>query len=121
MFACDTAAGYLLHRPSEDSVYMEREEHDGKKANNLQDEYVLADVGKIWMGAYGSARGREWVYGQYDDATLPVCMYLLEGCGIPHFERANPVVVSRALTKMVSWYYLLSAKLLRWRPVSCSR
>ena len=93
-------------RPSDDSVYMESEEHGRSKASKLRlDEYVLADVGKIWMGAYGTARGREWVFGQYDDATLPVCMFLLEGCGLPHFERANPVVVSRALTKMVSWYY----------------
>nr|CAH0113585.1 unnamed protein product [Daphnia galeata] len=95
---------YILFNPwcEDDSVYMESEENGRSKASKLLDEYVLADVGKIWMGAYGTARGREWVFGQYDDATLPVCMFLLEGCGLPHFERANPVVVSRALTKMVN-------------------
>lgn len=95
---------YVLFNPwcEDDTVYMEGEQDGRSKASNLLDEYVLADVGKIWMGAYGSARGREWVFGQYDDATLPVCMYLLEACKIPHFERANPVVVSRALTKMVN-------------------
>lgn len=74
---------------------------DDEVASKLLDEYVLADVGKIWMGAYGSAKGRQWVYGQYDDAALPVCVYLLERCGLSHPERANPVLVVRALTKMV--------------------
>lgn len=75
--------------------------HDCTERDKLLDEYVLNDVGKIWMGAYGSARGREWVYGQYDDAALPVCVYLLERCGLAHMERGNPVLVTRALTKMV--------------------
>ncbi len=75
-------------------------------AEKLLDEYVLNDVGKIWMGSYGSARGREWVYGQYDDAALPVCVYLLERCGLSHSERADPVLVSRALTKMVLTEYI---------------
>ena len=78
-----------------------KEEKGHQVGSKLLDEYVLADVGKIWMGSYGSARGRQWVYGQYDDATLPVCVYLLERCGLPHPERADPVLVSRALTKMV--------------------
>ena len=75
-----------------------KEEKGHQEGSKLLGEYVLADVGKIWMGSYGSTRGRQWVYGQYDDATLPD---LLERCGLPHPERADPALVSRALTKMV--------------------
>ena len=74
------------------------------------DEYVLADVGKIWMGSFGSATGRQWVFGQYDDATLPVCCYLLERCGLLHHDRGNPVLVSRALSKMVISFQTLNNK-----------
>lgn len=84
----------------DDGVCMEDHE-EGCCGTNLVDEYVLNDVGKIWMGSYGSARGREWIYGQFDDAALPVCVYLLERCGLSHAERGDPVLVSRALTKMV--------------------
>ena len=84
----------------DDTVYMEPldKNHTGSK---LLDEYVLADVGKIWMGSYGSAKGRQWVFGQYEHATLPVCVYLLERCGLTHPQRADPILVCRALTKMV--------------------
>jgi len=41
---------------------------------DLLDEYVLNDVGKIWVGAYGSCRGRQWVFGQFDKYVLPACI-----------------------------------------------
>ena len=53
------------------------------------------------MGSYRSARRREWVSGQSDEAALPVCVYLLERSGLMHSQRNNPIAVSRALTKMV--------------------
>lgn len=79
---------------------MDETEKEEEHAGRL-DEYILADVGKIWMGSYRKARGREWVFGQYDDAVLPICVYLLERSGLMHSQRNNPIAVSRALTKMV--------------------
>ena len=68
----------------DDNVYMGGHEHVDKPAeeeiverDKLLEEYVLNDVGKIWMGAFGSAKGREWIFGQFDDAVLPVAAYLL--------------------------------------------
>ena len=51
---------------TDDAVHMD---DNPQKDDKLLDEYVLADVGKIWMGSYGSAQGRQWVYGQYDDGN----------------------------------------------------
>ena len=58
-------------------------------------------LGITLIRSFGSATGRQWVFGQYDHATLPVCVYLLERCGLLHHDRGNPVLVSRALSKMV--------------------
>lgn len=57
--------GFLL---TDDLVYMPDE--------RLLDEYILTDVGKIWVGPWGSSRGREWVFGQFDACVLPACMLM---------------------------------------------
>lgn len=49
----------------------------------LLDEYILTDVGKIWVGPYGSSRGREWVYGQFDACVLPAIMLMFERSELP--------------------------------------
>lgn len=49
----------------------------------LLDEYVLTDVGKIWIGPMGSCRGREWVFGQFDASILPATMLMFEKSGLP--------------------------------------
>lgn len=67
----------------------------------LLNEYVLEDVGKIWVGPYKSTRGRHWAFGQFDDSVLPVVCILLEKSGLPFTSRGDPILVSRALTKMV--------------------
>lgn len=46
----------LLFMRTEDPVYIENEEQ--------RQEYVLNDLGKIYIGSYSSPRGRKWVYGQ---------------------------------------------------------
>ena len=85
---------------------------DGENREKLLNEYVLSDVGKIYMGSYGSVSGREWIFGQYDDAALPVTVYLLERCGLPHTARADPVLISRAITKMVNCIVVLFMQIL---------
>lgn len=87
---------YLLFNPwqKHDAVYME----DAP----LLDEHVLNDVGKVWVGPMGFTRGREWVFGQFDDKVLPAAMLVLERTGLLHSERGDPVRMARALTKLVN-------------------
>lgn len=46
--------------------------------DRLLDEYVLNDVGKVWVGPWGSSKGREWVFGQFDACVLPAAMLMFE-------------------------------------------
>ncbi|XP_033364165.1 hemocyte protein-glutamine gamma-glutamyltransferase-like [Bombus vosnesenskii] len=87
---------YLLFNPwmKEDLVFMEDEQ--------LLDEYVLNDVGKIWVGSWGSARGREWVFGQFDACVLKSCDLLLERSGIKANSRGDPVQMCRAISRIVN-------------------
>ncbi|XP_003692323.1 hemocyte protein-glutamine gamma-glutamyltransferase-like [Apis florea] len=87
---------YLLFNPwlKEDLVYMEDEQ--------LLDEYILNDVGKIWVGAWGSARGREWIFGQFDAYVLKACQLLLERSGIKANSRGDPIQMCRAISRVVN-------------------
>ncbi|KZC05406.1 PREDICTED: hemocyte protein-glutamine gamma-glutamyltransferase-like [Dufourea novaeangliae] len=87
---------YLLFNPwlKEDLVFMEDEQ--------LLDEYVLTDVGKIWVGPWGSSRGREWVFGQFDASVLPACQLLLERSGIKAVSRGDPVKMCRAISRITN-------------------
>ncbi|XP_018323650.1 hemocyte protein-glutamine gamma-glutamyltransferase-like [Agrilus planipennis] len=68
----------------------------------LLDEYILTDVGKIWVGPYGSSRGREWVFGQFDACILPAAMLMFERSGLPSTSRGDPVKVVRVISKLVN-------------------
>ncbi|XP_021954113.1 hemocyte protein-glutamine gamma-glutamyltransferase [Folsomia candida] len=87
---------YLLFNPWEpsDVTYM--------KDKELLNEYVLEEMGKIWVGPHTSTRGRSWSFGQFDDSVLPLIMILLEKSGLALQQRGNPILVSRALSKMVN-------------------
>lgn len=74
-------------------MYLEEEQ--------LLDEYILNDVGKIWVGPYGSSRGREWIFGQFDASVLPACMMLLERSGIKTLARGDPIKMTRAISRIV--------------------
>lgn len=58
-------------------------------------------MGKIWVGPYGSARGREWIFGQFDAAVLPACQLLLERSGIKTISRGDPIKMTRAISRIV--------------------
>jgi transglutaminase 1 len=78
----------------DDQVYMSDE--------RLLDEYVLNDIGKIWVGPFGSTRGREWIFGQFDAVVLPAVDLMMSRSGVSPVNRGNPIYVSRAISKMVS-------------------
>jgi transglutaminase 1 len=67
----------------------------------LLDEYVLNDVGKIWVGPHGSCRGREWIFGQFDAVVLPAVDLMMSRSGVAPVNRGNPVYVTRTISKMV--------------------
>lgn len=91
----DPTTIYILFNPwnKHDTTYMPEEDQ--------RHEYVLSDVGKIWQGGY-PARGRHWVFGQFDDAALPASVLLLERSGLNHEARGDPIFVSRTISKMVN-------------------
>jgi transglutaminase 1 len=68
----------------------------------LLDEYVLNDVGKVWVGSTSTARGREWVFGQFDAVVLPAARLVLERTGLSGWDLGNPVRLTRAFSKLVS-------------------
>ncbi|KAG1690979.1 Hemocyte protein-glutamine gamma-glutamyltransferase [Nymphon striatum] len=87
---------YLLFNPwcKDDAVFMDKE--------SMRKEYVLNDIGKVYVGSYKKPRGRRWVFGQYDDAVLPACMYLLGLAKLDYTARANPVKVVRVISAVVN-------------------
>ena len=70
--------------------------------NDQREEYIQNDVGKVWKGTYRNWRGSPWVFGQFDDAVLPVCCFILQQSRIKPAERGNAVKVSRAISAMVN-------------------
>lgn len=86
--------GVMHFNISDDSVYLS-EEAD-------RNEYILNDVGKVWMGSYKEPKGRRWVFGQFEDVSLPCSILLLELSALPHEDRGNPVLLARAISAVVS-------------------
>lgn len=87
---------YILFNPwnKNDATYLPEEDK--------RQEYVLNDVGKVWVGSYPTARGRHWVFGQFDDVVLPACILLLEKAGVRAEARGDPVRVARAISGIVN-------------------
>lgn len=97
---------YILFNPwcGSDGVYMENEE-------DLK-EYVLNETGKIWCGTFKNPKGKRWIFGQFDDVVLPAACLLLEKSGLPHSERGSPVMITRAISAVVSNMFLFYTKVL---------
>ncbi|XP_076321353.1 hemocyte protein-glutamine gamma-glutamyltransferase-like isoform X2 [Tachypleus tridentatus] len=87
---------YILFNPwsSDDSVYMADDE--------WRKEYVLNDVGKIYIGSYNQPVGRRWILGQFTETVLPAAMFILERARLDFADRSNPVKVARALSAMIN-------------------
>lgn len=87
---------YILFNPwcKEDAVHM--------KEDDRRQEYVLNDIGKVYVGAYQRPTGRRWVFAQFDDAVLPACMFILEKSKLDYTARGNPVKVVRAISALVN-------------------
>ncbi|XP_037873667.1 hemocyte protein-glutamine gamma-glutamyltransferase [Bombyx mori] len=87
---------YILFNPwnPDDQTYMED--------CTLLQEYVLNDVGKVWVGPIKTTRGKPWFYGQFDAVVLPACMFMLDKAEFPFNQRGDPVKVARVISKIVN-------------------
>ncbi|NXD08709.1 TGM4 glutamyltransferase, partial [Nothocercus nigrocapillus] len=89
-------AVYLLFNPwcQEDAVFMAG---DAEK-----NEYVLNDMGYIYVGSADYIHGRPWNFGQFEELILDSCMYLLDQSKLKPNARRDPVLVSRAMSALVN-------------------
>lgn len=78
----------------DDAVYLSRED--------ARQEYVLNDVGKIYIGSHAKPRGRKWIYGQFQESVLPAVMFMLDKTRLDIVGRSNVVKVARAVSAMVN-------------------
>ena len=80
---------YILFNPwcEHDSVYMEDDE--------LLQEYVLNESGRIWKGSRHGYRGRSWNFGQFESCVLDVALYLLDLTRLSWSSRGDPIDVTR--------------------------
>ncbi|XP_053204653.1 hemocyte protein-glutamine gamma-glutamyltransferase-like [Panonychus citri] len=87
---------YILFNPWSklDTVYLERED--------LKHEFVLMDIGKIYIGSYNQPKGRQWIYGQFNRDVLPAIMYMMGKTRLDYAARSNPIKVVRAVAQMVN-------------------
>ncbi|XP_065163119.1 hemocyte protein-glutamine gamma-glutamyltransferase-like [Atheta coriaria] len=87
---------YVLFNPwcPQDGVYMENEEE--------RKEYILNENGKIWCGTFKKPSGKRWIFGQFDDVTLPAACLLLERSGLAPADRGSPVLIARAISAVIN-------------------
>ncbi|XP_063366650.1 hemocyte protein-glutamine gamma-glutamyltransferase-like [Cydia amplana] len=87
---------YILFNPwnHDDQTYMED--------SALLQEYVLNDVGKVWMGPVRTERGKPWVFGQFDTDVLRAVMYMLQRSKMPFKQFGDPIRLCRTISRMVN-------------------
>ncbi|XP_063385685.1 hemocyte protein-glutamine gamma-glutamyltransferase-like [Cydia fagiglandana] len=87
---------YIFFNPwnPDDQTYMED--------SALLQEYVLNDVGKVWMGPVRTERGKPWVFGQFDTDVLRAVMFMLDRSKMPLKHRGYPIRLCRTISKMVN-------------------
>ncbi|KAM6169268.1 protein-glutamine gamma-glutamyltransferase 4-like [Rhynchocyon petersi] len=87
---------YLLFNPwcKEDAVFMPNEEE--------RTEYILNDSGYVYMGDFRSIQEKPWNFGQFEKNVLNCCIFLLSRGMRKVSESGNPVMVTRAMSAMMS-------------------
>ncbi|KAK9506647.1 hypothetical protein O3M35_008542 [Rhynocoris fuscipes] len=91
---------YILFNPwnKDDDVYMPE--------TDLLEEYVMNDVGKVFVGAKGKVVGKQWLFGQFEAHVLPICSTVMKeyhkyfslSNSKAYNKRCDPIYVSRAST-----------------------
>lgn len=70
--------------------------------DNWRQEYLMNEVGQIYVGSYSLPQGRKWTYGQFDQSVLSTVLYLLDKTRLSVSERADVVKTSRAVSAIVN-------------------
>ncbi|KAG9345116.1 hypothetical protein JZ751_009659 [Albula glossodonta] len=65
-------------------------------------EYVLNDMGYIYVGHSSDIAARPWNFGQFEEGVLEVCMELLDQKGQKQAVRRDPVRLARAMSSLVN-------------------
>lgn len=77
-----------------DPVYLSNEE--------ARKEYLLNDIGMIYIGTISRQAGRTWTYAQFHESVLPSSFHLLDKSRLTFKERSDVVKVSRAVSAIVN-------------------
>ncbi|KAA0704901.1 Coagulation factor XIII A chain [Triplophysa tibetana] len=87
---------YVLFNPwdSADQVYMQKEED--------RQEYVLNDVGVIFIGDFSEVSSRPWNYGQFEQGILDACLLILDAAKVPLVYRGNATEVIRQASALLN-------------------
>ena len=68
-----------------------------------REEFILSDVGKIFVGSRNLVQSRPWVFGQNRDSVLPSVVHILDTVGkLKPSHRGDPVKVAREVARIVS-------------------
>ncbi|KAH9499761.1 hypothetical protein Btru_077760 [Bulinus truncatus] len=78
----------------DDQVYMNDPE--------LLKEYVLNEIGKLYVGSQSNITSKPWNFGQFESCILDVAMHLLDVSKLRWEVRGNPVNVVRAISALVN-------------------
>lgn len=109
---------YMLFNPwcKEDVVYMEKEEE--------RHEYVLNDVGRIWIGSKRCHYGRPWIFGQFETPVLDTALLLLDKGELADSARNSVSSIIRclsALTNSMDDEGLLEGRWTSEYPKNCTK
>ena len=90
----------------------------GNKPKSHLEEYVLNDVGKVYNGSYKRPIGRDWAFGQFEEAVLPAAVYILDKASsrLRPSQRGDPIKVSRAISALVNDVDDRGVLSGRWQP-----
>lgn len=66
-----------------------------------REEYILNETGKIWCGTFKNPKGKHWIFGQFDEISLPTAVFLLEKSKLEAASRGSAVMVARAISAIV--------------------
>lgn len=82
-----------------------------------RNEYIMNETGKIWCGTFKQPQGKHWIFGQFDEISLPTAVFLLEKSQLDPARRGSPVMVARAISAIVSLLLSRSSRVLMFKYI----
>ncbi|XP_077100210.1 coagulation factor XIII A chain-like [Siphateles boraxobius] len=87
---------YVLFNPWDpaDQVYIPRESD--------RQEYVMNDVGIIYVGEFYNFTSRSWSFGQFEEGVLDACLFVLDAGKVPLFFRGSATEIVRQASALIN-------------------